>query len=221
MESEGKSLSRNQRLARIILVILSVAVTIFFMISMINYSRALEGEVAARDSLINLMQKEDSTTLSSTKKYSQIITKYIEDCNILIDGKKVSTPDLVKLLNKQMEENQLLSDSLSYYKNLMQAERVRKHHYYSSMNSIDDSLFISKKIIQLVKQDYGISYEVTRAGNKFSIVRNPSTADSAVILFPYYKHKLKKDTIAGQWLIITESKIAVPETSKRKRNRKQ
>ena len=52
-----------------------------------------------------------------------------------------------------------------------------------------DSLVINSKIVELVKNDFGISYNVGKYKDGFTFVRQLSKADSAIVSFPYYRDK--------------------------------
>jgi hypothetical protein len=182
----------------------------------------LQNAVGQRDTLIASMQRGDSLYKSSVKGYSEIITKYVSDCNFVIDGKKVSTQDLVKLINDILNQNQSLIDSLIYYKRLSVVDNFYKNEYEKRLKTTLDSLVINSKIVELAKRDYGISYKVDKYDKGYTFEREPSKADSAIILFPYYKDKIKRDTANDSWLISTQTRTIIQEAPKRKKkDRKQ
>jgi len=187
-------------------------------ISLILYDNTekLNFELAQRDSLISQIRLNDSLYSSSIKGYSEVITKYVSNCNITIDGRRITTEELAKMVNQMLEENATLKDSLLYYEQY-------KEEYLKLQPNLD-SLSINRKIVELVKRDYGVSYEVTptKTGNYY-FKRNFSRADSALIIFPYFRDKITTDTTTGNWIITTgvTTGIKTMEPATKKRRKKE
>tara|TARA_R110002051_G_scaffold295031_1_gene360746 strand:+ start:109 stop:738 length:630 start_codon:yes stop_codon:yes gene_type:complete len=195
--------------------------TTFSIVSMIlllilyNYNSELENQIAQKDSLISKSVERDSLLINKTREYSQIIEKYVNNCEFTINGKNISASKLVKIANETNTENEKLKDSLRYFKLLSKKQpKVYSSEYNKIINEYKDSLSIYKWKAELVKKDFGIVYKVKRKGNKLISERYSKKVDSALVLFPYYKHKLSIDK-DGHFEIETDK-----EYRKMKRNKK-
>lgn len=180
-----------------------------------SYSNNLEQEIVKRDLLLKDVKQRDSLYESKTKKYAEVITKYVSDCNFYVDGKKISTSELLRITNKTLNENRYLKDSLHFYIDLYNLENEKRRKMQSSSFIDKDSLAICKQIIEMVKSDYGISYTVGSNTNTHYFVRNRSKADSALILFPHFKDKLSFDSTKNAWLIVVDKVIRTAQNPKK------
>ncbi|MBN8653419.1 MAG: hypothetical protein J0L67_18470 [Cytophagales bacterium] len=192
-------------------------ISILFTTYLYDNNLELQNAVGQRDTMIASIQRGDSLYKSTVKGYSEVITRYVSDCSFVIDGKKISTQDLVKLLNEILNQNESLADSVLYYKKLAIVDNFYKNEYQKRINSMMDSLVINSKIVELAKRDYGVNYKVEKSQSGFTFVREISKADSAIILFPYYKDKLKRDTLTDSWIITTQTRTIIQDTPKRKK----
>jgi hypothetical protein len=176
--------------------------------------------IGQRDSLIASIQQKDQLYDSTTKAYSEVITRYISDCNILVDGKKVSNKQLINLFNQLINENDTLRDSLIYYKRQSIVGQLQSTKLQLRIHSLLDTINIKSKIVELVNRDYGITYNVDTYDRGFTFSRNLSRADSAMVLFPFYKDRIKRDTAKGNWIITTEKTTIIQPSANEKWKRK-
>lgn len=192
-----------------------------FTMSLYEYSGNLEKAIAQRDTIIMQLSRNDSIYSTKTKEYSEVITKYIDNCNFYIDGKHISTNDLIKFTNQLIEEKDKLEDSLSYFKQKTDHESATKSGYRNELITTIDSLQVSSRILGLIKRDFGITYNVETKDGYRIYTRNPSKADSAIVLFPYYKDKLSYDTLTKAWNIkIQTTRESVGNPSEKKSRKK-
>lgn len=78
---------------------------------------------------------------------------------------------------------------------------------YHELESKNDSLSI---LLDIAKKEYGIKFKITKKGNTISYGTLGNTrADSASILYPYFKDKLKKRK--GSWYIDHYSEREIKE----------
>src|SRR5258708_36654602 len=138
MESEMNSIPPKGNLKRFLTVIeiFIIVIILAFCWSLYDHNERLQSSLAQRDTLISNMQRGDSIYKSKVKGYSEVITKYVSDCNFPIDGTKISTQELVSLLNKVINENSRLEDSLVYYKQLLNLSDSYKNQYLKKINSM-------------------------------------------------------------------------------------
>jgi len=199
------------------LTIVSIAGAFF----LIDHSDKLERELIYKDSLIRRIQRNDSLYNNSVKGYSEVIERYISDCNFILNGKKISTEELVKLANHTLNENEILKDSIRYYKLLWLKSQISLSESQLKYDSTYDSLFVNGAIVSFIKKRYGISYAYVRKGDKYTFTKNSSKVDSALILFPYFKDRLKGDSTGIHWTIttgITSELVVPPKKRKRKKD---
>ena len=203
-------MKKNNKYSSVLFLVLLVIWAIFSFLG-IQHIENLEHAVQERDNTILQISNFDSVYTSKTKEYSEIITKYVDNCNFFIGDKKISTSDLVKMANELLDENRILKDSLDnqwQFNNQVQ---------YNSM----DSLQTLTRILELIKRDYGITYKVKREGNYKIFERQPSKADSAILLFPYYKDQLSYDTLTKAWNIkVQTTRELIIKTEEKKRRKR-
>jgi hypothetical protein len=146
-----------------------------------RFSNSLEKEVQNKQVLVNKIRKGDLTLNDSLRKYSEVINKYVNNCNFEINGKEVSSSELISVLNKQFVLNQKLNDSVV---------------------SCGDSLRRSNAIILKAKQDYGINYFIINNSKGFVVDKKyPTRLDSALVLYPHFKDNLKISNDGKNWVI--------------------
>lgn len=169
-------------------------VSLILLLILFNYNSELENQISNKDNQISKSIERDSLLIQKTREYAETIEKYVNNCEFSIDGKKISPTVVVKLANKTMRENQKLKDSLNYFKYLSTKQsEVYPTEYNKLISKYRDSLEIYKWKSELVRKDFGIIYNIQRNGNKMTSKRNSKKIDSALALFPYYKHKLSID----------------------------
>lgn len=204
----------------------------------------LEEQIEKRDDIIRKKEVSDSILLAQSEKNKSTVEKYISDCGILINDKKVSTDELVEFLNAKLDkinslENKIFQLEDSIYRLQLQVnnEKLAKNEYLSKLRTAYDSLAIFKSFYNLAKKnfktdftvddktlkisipkdtlsifktlyemaqnDYGINYSVKEDDNYRTITRSISKADSALMLFKYYKDKITRDSTGNIWYIET------------------
>lgn len=214
----------------------------------------LKNEINRKDSLIKNTRVLDSTLFSQQKKNKSIVEKYISDCNIVINGKKVTTEELIVYMNKQIDVINTLNrtvtafaDSLAKCRFSLSVEKQTssfyKKKYVESTDSFEvykifydlakrnlktdfsikkddssnnqtislkmppesplkDSLFLYKSLYKFAHERYGIQYEYTFKDGTINATNKSDKLDSALIIWEYYKNRLKKDK-NGDWIIKT------------------
>jgi hypothetical protein len=204
----------------------------------------LEEQITKRDELILMKEIADSIHLTQSQKNASIVEKYIYDCGILINNKKVTTDELIEFIKSKINvinslESKInsLEDSIYELKYKISNERAAKNEYLSWLEKERDSLAIYRSFYNLAKQnlntdftingkiltiyipkdtlslyktlyemakaDYGISYNVKEDDTYRIITRNITKADSAIMLFKYYKDKITRDSTGNIWYIET------------------
>src|SRR5690606_10578110 len=170
-------------------------------------NKELEKQVLQREELIKKSVIEDNNFNNQKIKSDSIIERYIEDCNILINNKKVSTEELLEYMNSQLNaieqleiKNAKLSDSLSQYKayikltksnlNVDYKTEEKDNKLVSTIILPTDSLKIYKKLYELMKRDYGISYDIDSDEQNTYYKKRYTKLDSALFVYKHYKHVL-------------------------------
>ena len=222
MENKKTDVPSDSRLQRILIAyaILATAICILFSSYLYDKNLDLQDGISQRDVFIASIQKGDSAYTSAVKSYSETITKYVDNCNLTVDGKEISTENLVKLINEISDENAVLKDSLIDCRRISAKNILYKEHYDKKVKPMIDSLFITSTIVALTKKKYGISYKVERVQDEYVFVRKESMADSAIALFPFYRDKIKRDTAANTWLIKT-TKNTIDQAHNKKKTRQE
>ena len=194
------------------LFVCSFAINLF----LFDYSSKLEDQVAERDTLIQTVR--DHTILHD----SIYITEHTRDI-YRIGDKEISFDDLIDMVRKLQEEKNLYRDSCNYYKKFYQLSqnnhiegfkeehrgdtiiysyKTTPKHNMVKVDSTINSLSTTKAIFNRVCQRYDINIVNIKEQNGtlyFDI--QAQKLDSALMLLPYYRHKLKYDSKKKVWKI--------------------
>ena len=193
-ELQKKMKNRNLYIIAFLFTLLLGACFVIYFIN--DYNDELQRKLDAKDLLLNDVKARDSVFTKNNKEFSEVITKYVNNCSFTLNNKNISTAELVKMTNKALTQVELLNDSLTREKNISKS-------YYNQLVLINDSFGIYKTIINKAKSDYGIRYNIVSNNKNTYIIKEFSKADSGLLLLPFYKTKLKKDTL-GKWIISYE-----------------
>ena len=180
-----------------------------------NYNQNLNDVINSKDKLLKEISAQDSALIETTKEYSDIITRYTYENEFLIDGKKISAKDIVTLFNNLLEENAKLKDSLYYCQTQAISGISRTEYYKKKYFSYFDSTSFYKLGFKSAMKDYGIQYDIKRNDSVFIVKRLFTKADSALLLFPFYKNQIRKDPLTDNWIITYEEKV--PANTKQKK----
>lgn len=196
----------------LLLLVCSFAINLF----LFDYSSKLENQVAERDTLIQTVR--DHEILHD----SVHVTEHTRDV-YRIGGKEISFDDLIDMVRKLQDEKNLYRDSCNYYKNFYQMSqkyhmdefkeerrgdtiiysyKTAPKHDMVKIDSTINSLSTTKAIFNRVCQRYDISVSNIKEQNGtlyFDI--QAQKLDSALMLLPYYRHKLKYDSKKNVWKI--------------------
>lgn len=77
----------------------------------------------------------------------------------------------------------------------------KKVYTFNRKPSIADSANMFKKILELEKKVYMIDYKIEPSGDLIYYSVNSPTLDSALMLFPFFKHMLKENKNKKEWNI--------------------
>jgi hypothetical protein len=123
-----------------------------------------------------------------------------------IDGKSISTAELLRILNNTFKENAKLRDSIFYcqldvgkYKSMADLYKKSQDEIVALEKKCEDSLRVYRTMVNLINDRYGIQYQVEHKDGKTAIYKSGfSKADSGLLLLPYYGKYLKKSD-GGGW----------------------
>jgi hypothetical protein len=224
-----------------LLLIASIALNVL----LVQDNNEIQVQIEKRDNLIKAKQANDSLLSAQTTTNEKIIEKYIDDCGILINGRKVTTDQLLLYIKDQIKESEQLkkeldllerelylnADSLKIYKtfneltkrNLNVSFKVTEKDMkrtisimlpLDSSSAYKDSLTAYKEMTRLIEKDYGIKYLIEYKNNQFVLNNQFSKADSAKMIFEYYKDKLHKNK-SGEWVIELPWKMKFEKKNKK------
>lgn len=184
-------------------VIISYAI---FMLYQENQS--LISRLEEKDRFIEKSLQRDSIYFATDTETEQEKEKYINGCGIEIGGKEVSTSQLVKILSKSFSENDSLKHQVSNLEQHIKALNKHEDTLHKAMATYQDSAHVYKNIVKALKRDLGIVYKVEHSKNKeFYIKRQPSKVDTALALYPHYKHKISRDPDSKGFKIILDEQL--------------
>lgn len=137
-------------------------------------------------SIANKIMNENSKLKKKIFDDSLTIRKHKEILKKLEDG---------KLINNNM--NDKMQGNLSYVNLNKYQEQIKRSDSIINIKNNDikkyrDELQAKNSILNLIKKNYEIDYEIEDRKNDFTVrLLNTKKLDSALSLFPYYKHKIK------------------------------
>ena len=200
-----------------------------FGISIDPQKRDLIRQLEAKDSLISHLLSSDSTYFQSTKNYAEMIDKFTNDSIFSVNGYKISNQDMINMYYALLDDYVNLVDSLDDYRAILKMAEEYDIRYSikdtavngkharnltitkdnRKINQLTEELYIAKQILAFIKSKYGISPRVEVQKDTYNIVFPFSAADSALILLPYYRDCIKRDTNDPKiWNI---SRIEIPQ----------
>lgn len=219
----------NNRFSRIYNNLPSIIIVVFVIASLIAniiciyYIGELETQIEQRDSIISKLTfsndlvkeyfdiVEDTATqqtlytLKDEKKTKIIQTKteYV-DKPVMVKpqftrGDKVlSTDELLSIVNNGDSAyiEKIVSLSTQYNSLVNDYNKIQKEK-----RSLKDSVIFQGMALGLIKRSFDIDYTSRLEGNNYHVQLESSKADSAFMLFPYFKHKLKYDETKNSWII--------------------
>lgn len=167
-----------------ILLILVVLILALLSLSYILYTnnQNLIVEIEKRDDLIKKSQLSDSLNCAHTENYIKTVTEYItRDCSILIDNKKVSLDEFIKIYSDEVNK------SYDYQNNILQ---------------LNDSIKTLTRQLEFIKKKYSVEANTKIDGNYKITSAQSAKIDSALMLLPYYRDRLIYDSVKNEWKVI-------------------
>lgn len=204
--------NNKMTLYMLLLFVCSFAINLF----LFDYSSKLEGQVAERDTLIQTVR--DHEILHD----SIFITEHTREV-YKIGDKEITFDDLFDMVRKLQEEKNTYRDSCNYYKKFYQMSqkyhtddfkeerrgdtiiysyKTAPKHDMVKIDSTINSLSTTKAIFNRVCQRYDISVtNIKELNGTLYFDIQAQKLDSALMLLPYYRHKLKYDSKKNVWKI--------------------
>jgi len=157
--------------------------------------RVREGKVLKYNILAEELDKTRNDYDSISEKHNKIIDKNnqnINDYNSLSE----SFNSLNKEHNDLIQKYGLLADR---FNEMIEKQKKMNNNF----NQVSDSLSSFKTVLQLIQSNYPISFNINRNGNIKNISIKAAPLDSALILLPYFRDRLKLDKDKKIWTIKT------------------
>lgn len=197
----------------------------FINFKLISYLNEYDEQVEKQDSMIRRLTfssdlvkeyfdiEEDTvahTTTYSLKeskrtKETEYITKYVEP-TFVRDGKEMTTSELVASINAtdtDQESIEAVRSLVSKYNTLVHDYNQLREKYITTK----DSMVIQEIALGLIKRNYAIDYNTNLKGGTRTIQVIGEKVDSALLLLPYYRHKLNYDPKSKAWIVEYEKLI--------------
>lgn len=207
----------------LILVIMLLA-SVFLIFWLCSQQRELESQIEARDRTLLAMARTDSLYCETVEDYSKTISKYVGDNRFTIDGRSISTEELVAIANRSLTRVIELEDSLfNLRRQLLRYDSLSRGmgSALASLKLMNDSGWVASRIVELIQRDYGITYRIVKDSTHYVFVRQTSKVDTALLLLPSFRSRIRRDTVSGSWLITRclDDVISVPEPDRPKKRR--
>ena len=136
------------------------------------------------------------------EKVTERVTKYVEP-EFVRNGKKISSEELVAAINaKDKESVEAINSLANKYNTLVQDY----NDLAKKMKMKSDTVDIQSMALGLIKRNYGIDYTSTLNGDTRTVHVQGNKVDSALMLLPYYRHKLTYDSKTKSWMVEVKKK---------------
>lgn len=150
---------------------------------------------------INYSLKENKR-VKEIERVTERVTKYI-DHEFIRGGKKMSSEEFVASINASDKKPQeALKDLAGKYNTLVNDynELAKK------IKTKSDTVEIQGMALGLIKRNYGIDYTSNLNGDIRTVHIHGNKVDSALMLLPYYRHKLTYDPKSKSWMVEVKKK---------------
>lgn len=221
MKKKGKM--KNKIIITIILSVFSaMSLTIYLLYSenlaSVSEIQKLKNDV--KNNGLNYEKKLDSIGKSINKNILKIdslkqTNNKQEIQGFEMNGKSISVEDLLKILNKTLEENSVLNSEVANDKKIFdilkkdydviitrENDKIKIHRTQirkdendctEKLKTLENQLNEKTFVLKQLDNRYKLKYEVKTEGNTIKSTIYNSKVDSALWLYPYYKHKIKID----------------------------
>lgn len=219
---ENKKFKLSSVLALLFFVLFCCSV--FLNYKLAGYLDEYDEQVEKQDSMIqrlsfsNELVKEyfdiEEDTVAHVTKYSlkddkrdkttEYVTQFVEP-EFVRDGKKMTSDELVASINADDHE------SVEAIRTLVDKYNTLVHDYNElgeKAKAISDSVVIQGMALNLIKRNYGIDYTSNKNGDMRTVHVQGDKVDSALILLPYYRHKLSYDPKSNAWIVEYQKTVA-------------
>ncbi|MDX9694536.1 MAG: hypothetical protein RBT49_01990 [Bacteroidales bacterium] len=205
----------------LILIFIFLGVSIFYNIKLqeqVDKRDLIIEQLTQRDSILNQIMEIKHDSISKTTTFSFLVKDgKVMKYNELSDELVKSNNDYNQIINKHerlllennqnIENNKLLiqdynnlyndyKDFQKKYNNLIDAYNKNNESTKKNFNNYSqtiDSLSNYKTIVDLIRSRYFIDYQITNDGKYRRISIQSEKLDSALILLPYFKDRIKKE----------------------------
>lgn len=195
-----------------ILLIVLFFMSIFYNVASTKYINEVEKEIEYRDSIIKKMTLSDELV----KRYFDISYDSVKNETFYtLKKEKLATITSMKRFVED-KPTEIVETTIITEQSI---ESLRNNiddllHDYNALvrwaNNKADSLEQSKVALELIKKNYGISYGVNKDKENLKVFLISEKADSAFMLFPYFKDRLQYDPAKKYWIVIRD-RIATKE----------
>src|SRR5215217_5576134 len=180
----------KMRILAIMVVLLLGAFTGIFMLYANN--QELKAELSIQIKNQADFKKRDSLYTEKNKKYSEVITKYVTNCTVTINGKEVTLDEFIKLYTNLSKERNGLYDSVYHAKMDGLKKEIALGRELNISYKTTDSLYLYKHLYEAAKAIYGVDLKREKSDKGYVITQNGmSKADSASVFYRSFKPKLK------------------------------
>lgn len=173
--------------------------------------------------------------IAKTINLNEKILRKLDSCNnkksnyqfgFEMNGKSISTLELLEYVNETANENIKLKNDIKNYKSLLESKENLINQFSNKLGmkknedesyTIDEKGFLkniiterdkykreatsNKYLLNMIMEKYGINATYNIEGDIINYtLRNSPTLDSALMIYPHYKHKLFKNK-KGKWIV--------------------
>lgn len=226
-----EKISKVTSLLILLIIIISMCVSLYYNYTLQNqiYERdEIIKDLTYKDSLLNQIMDIEYDSAAQTTSYSyRVRDGKILKYNVLADelDKTKFEYELMSVKHNKIanENTQNIDDynSLTKSYNSLYTDYSLLNNKYNSLidefnkfvnfqkstietyKSTADSLSSFKTIVSLIQSNYHVNYEITKTGKTKKVSINADKLDSALVLLPYFRDRLKLDENGKVWTIKT------------------
>ena len=191
---------KNSIAGLILLIIAGTIAALAFVLYENNI--VLKNQISQRDILIKRAQTNDSLSCAHDEKYVQTVTKYItSDCSLLVDGRKISLDNFLKIYSQKEDEAIEAQKNLNIISRDVNALQRAIRERDRTCDAAQDSLSLYKYQLLTLEKRYGIVVHTRSSDKYWHIDYEAKKIDSALVLLSIYRKRMSYDSLKRTWSV--------------------
>ncbi len=192
----------------LLLCILLFAMLLMDKFNLENTNADLVNQIKERDSLYIEMAQRSKYFDSLARNYKNEMEGYFNNCTFQLGDKEISAQEVARIANSLSDKKEVLEAEKRVLHDSIEILNKKLDYYrghFHNTKSMPDSLDFYKTVYRHLLRKYEIVISTTPYDGGNIISSSSPKIDSAMLLLPYYRQKLR-DKGNGEWSIILDNR---------------